>query len=251
MVKILHATDVHTDLKKYEKLVNYANSSDVDAFLITGDLTDKDSKAYSIMSSKAVINAIKKNTANENLESIIKRLKTGEAILKDHPAKERILSEALNEFRAYQLAEIKAVYNILGNCKKQVYAVTGNHDPDFISEEMDNIHFLDKDGSAEICGIKFAGTPSTYELPAGVLPMDYTHLRDYVFDDAEDVAYSPEYNRLRNEKIDVLATHGGLADRLTRDILSGKRPDHVMYKLIKEKEDERILDQERGHLVQE
>ena len=38
MVKILHATDVHTDLKKYEKLVNYANSSDVDAFLITGDL---------------------------------------------------------------------------------------------------------------------------------------------------------------------------------------------------------------------
>ena len=60
MVKILHATDVHTDLKKYEAIVNQANNSEVDAVLITGDLTDKDSKAYGAFHSIAFINAVGK-----------------------------------------------------------------------------------------------------------------------------------------------------------------------------------------------
>lgn len=294
MVKILHATDVHTDLKKYEAIVNHANSSDVDAVLITGDLTDKDSEAYhsvyaqlmgkSIKASagKEVLDIAKKQTElakrvmplvglmqqtgarPEDLEGLIEGLdadkdkktrlkadakdikinaeklqKLGEEFKKSleaDPNYAKINSEVITEFRKYQTSEIKSVNEVLVKSKKPVYAVTGNHDPNFISELMD-IHFLDKDGSADIKGIRFAGTPSTYEMPKGIPQEDYSHLEDYVVEgEGKKVEGSREYNRLKDEKIDVLATHGGLADRLERDNYKHKKPDQVMYKLMKDKE---------------
>lgn len=294
MVKILHATDVHTDLKKYEAIVNHANSSDVDAVLITGDLTDKDSEAYhsvyaqlmgkSIEASagKEVLDIASKQkdlagrviplvglmqqtgASPEDLESIIdgididenkktklkadakdikinveKLQKLGEEFKKSleaDPNYAKINSEVITEFRKYQVSEIKAVNDVLVKSKKPVYAVTGNHDPNFISNEMENVHFLDKDGSADIKGIRFAGTPSTYEPVRNISYLDYGHLGDYVIEGEGKVEDSPEYNRLKDEKIDVLATHGGLADRLERDTYKHKKPDQVMYKLMKDKE---------------
>ncbi len=292
-MKLLHATDVHTDLRKYEAIVNHANSSNVDAVLITGDLSDKDSGAYQKIYQTAMRSAIEKHASKEalatlknteaaaqsvfplinlmqhtgakpeNLEALIgeldvdenikERLKTDakdfkanfekfrklneqfQAALKKDQNSEKIENEADKTFEDYQKKEIKDIHAVLSQCKKQVYAVTGNHDPGFISEFMENVHFLDKDGTAEICGIRFAGTPSTYESVKGITDKNYKHLEDYVIKSKEgEVEKSPEYNRLKKDKFDVLATHCGIADRTYRDKMQG--PDMVAYRLMKEKE---------------
>ena len=236
MVKILHATDVHTDLKKYEAIVNQANNSEVDAVIISGDLTDKDSEAYQVICSQLVTSSLKKYGGEEAVRKIEQ---TGRidlsALLEDlgNDNSKKFIEETVKAFRAYQASEIKAIDEVLKACKKPIYAVTGNHDPIFTYKLMENVHFLDREGSAAIGGINFAGTPSTYEMVPGILPVDYGHLGDYNVDG--NVADSPEYRRLSGESIDVLVTHCGLLDRLKRDTMRGKKPDQIMYKTMKEK----------------
>lgn len=236
MVKILHATDVHTDLKKYEAIVNHANNSKVDAVIISGDLTDKDSVAYPAICSELITASVKKYGS----EALVKHIEETEridlsAVLEDlgEDKSKKVLEEAHKAFRAYQVSEMKAIDEILKGCKKPIYAVTGNHDPIFTYQFMENVHFLDREGSAVIGGLKLAGTPSTYEMVPGILPVDYGHLRDYNVDG--NVDSSPEYRRLNGQDIDVLVTHCGLVDRLQRDTMRGKKPDQIMYKIMKEK----------------
>lgn len=242
MVKILHATDVHTDLKKYEAIVNHANNSKVDAVLITGDLTDKDSEAYETAYPQFVQRALVKNGGKfvsrlEEAEKAGDRKKLEEIVkeLENSPEDKIIKKEAQDMFRAYQISEMQAIDKILAGLNKPAYAVTGNHDPDFTYKIMENVHFLDKEGSKDIGGIRFAGTPSTYEPVKNISYLDYSHLGDYVIEGEGKVEDSPEYNRLKDENIDVLATHCGLADRLERDTYKNKKPDQVMYRLMKTK----------------
>jgi Icc-related predicted phosphoesterase len=265
-MKLLHATDIHTEITKYEAIVNHANSSDVDAVLVTGDFVDKDSQAFpqafAISLNKALeqyagpelkgaINELnftvekaqkmeQAGATREDLESLISeakniQLKIGE-LEKNDPNVEKIHDVALEGFRGYQTAEAKAVDQVLGKSSKPVYGVTGNHDPVWLYQAMDNVHFLDKEGSVEIKGIKFAGTPSTYESVRGIPMDDYSHLGDYVVEAmGGTVESSPEYNRLKNEDFDVLATHAGVADRIANDTMMQNQPDSIMYKLMKEK----------------
>lgn len=242
-MKIVHCTDPHTDLRKFQAVVNHANSSDANAVLITGDLTDKDSEAYETVYPQFFQRALVKN-GRKFVSRLDEAKKEGnkkklEAILKEldnSPEGEAIEKEAQKDFRAYQISEMQAIDKILAGLNKPAYAVTGNHDPDFTYKIMENVHFLDKEGSVEIGGIRFAGTPSTYEPVKNISYLDYSHLGDYVVEgDGRKVEDSPEYNRLKGESIDVLATHCGLADRLERDTYRDKKPDQVMYKLIRDK----------------
>ena len=67
-MRLLHATDVHTDLRKYEAIVKHANSNPVDAVLITGDLTDKDSETYQRVYTTAIRSTIEKHVSKDTLE---------------------------------------------------------------------------------------------------------------------------------------------------------------------------------------
>ncbi|MDP4012838.1 MAG: metallophosphoesterase [Candidatus Nanoarchaeia archaeon] len=259
-MRLVHVTDLHTDLKKYERAVNYVNSSGADGLIITGDLTDRNSVTYPQAYKEAVMKAKVKNASpevsdlmkqhdflvgknvemkkkgatDEDLEDLIGEFQILESKIEKalEPIRGEIDKSALQLFRNYQVSEAQEVDEILGGAKSTVLAVLGNHDPYFLPEVMENIHFLDRAGSVELSGLRFAGTPSTYEMVRGIPMNDYTHLGDYVVDG--QVSESPEYNRLKGQKIDVLATHTTLLDRLTKDTMRGKKPDQVMLRILQE-----------------
>jgi len=143
--------------------------------------------------------------------------------------KESIEQENKKAFAKIQ-QHLVGMNNKLGEIKAKKIGVRGNHDIDAIYS-LDQIHWLEKDGPAEIKGITFAGAPNTYEAIIGVPSEFYNALEDdpptkditefiKQFGGDEDLEAfkqnNPVYQRLEKQlqgkSTDILVTHKGIGE---------------------------------------
>lgn len=143
----------------------------------------------------------------------------------------------------YMKDRIKVIDKKLAESNVPVYGVAGNNDPGLIYKEMKSVHFLEKEGSININGLRIAGNPSTWEMPKGLeaLVEFYDHLdnsENHVKDEnvesylrEKGVENIPVTKRLKDEKIDVLFLHKGVGGKM----VNGNDYDPAAYKLVKDK----------------
>ncbi|MBD3362063.1 hypothetical protein GF358_04730 [Candidatus Woesearchaeota archaeon] len=231
----------------YQQLFLQANKKIIEAI----DMPAEEKELVKYQQMHELVSKEGEEKVREHLQSVSGTAEEGEQMLeefKKYLSNKENIAKAINKFQEELgknketiAAENKKVFDTikqhltgmntkLGEIKSKKVGVRGNHDSDYVYK-MNNLHWLEKDGPAEINGITFAGAPNTYEAIAGMPQQFYSKLEDDVpiqdinefikqFGTNEDLEEfkqnNPVYQRLEKQlqgkSTDFLVTHKGIGE---------------------------------------